>query len=141
MIESFDDLDAEEINKIETKEEYLSFIQDKLGFKFDDYKQYLNKYVQEKSNYLSKEFVNIAPYNKYANLLEEEDQIKSFLETEVCKDENWEINYLREISFKDKPTLKLEFTNKATGSCEVFAGFVYVAFNGKLLHAFARGEK
>ena len=135
MIDKFEDLgldDKDEMPQIEQK------IQDKLEVSVAEMKAALANYVQGHAEELSLEFVNIAPLGDYSKLLEDNDSMAEFLKSEGFKSEHWELRGIR-MSDVQKNLLSFEFANKSVDDGEVFQGFVYVSFQGKIRHAFAQG--
>jgi hypothetical protein len=135
MIDKFEDLDigdTDEMPQVEQKVQY------KLGIAVSEMKAALANYVQGHAEELSLEFVNIAPLGDYGKLLEDNDSMAEFLKSEGFKSEHWELRGIR-MSDVQKNLLSFEFANKSVDDGEVFQGFVYVSFQGKIKHAFAQG--
>jgi hypothetical protein len=136
MIEKFEDLDLE---KVETPEQVDEKIQEKLGVNLMELKEKISAYVVDKAEELTHEFVNIAPLGDYSNLLEDNDSMADFLKSEAYKPEHWKLLGIR-ISDVNKSLLSFEFANDAVDDGDVFKGFAYVSFSGKIRHIFAVGN-
>jgi hypothetical protein len=141
MIEKFDDL-LEGLEKPESIEDLNKQIRDrvqeKLGLSFDELKQSLSDYVIANADEIATQFVNISPFGDYSKMLEEPDKMAKFLKTEGHKAENWVEEGLSPTESKDLITFR--FSNKSVDDGDVFDGFVYVSFQGKIKHAFAQGN-
>jgi hypothetical protein len=136
MIEKMEDLD---LQVEDTMEQVQQKIQEKLGVSILELQQALSNHVVEKAESLTHEFVNIAPLGDYSKLLEDNDSMAEFLKTEGHKPEHW-ILYGVRVSDVNPNLLSFNFTNDAVDDGEIFQGFVFVSFQGKIKHAFAQGE-
>jgi len=136
MIEDFKDLELDDVDTIEKAEEK---IQEKLGVTFLQLKQALSEYVLAHAEELTHEFVNMAPYGDFSKLLEDNDSMAEFLKMEAHKPENWLVQGLTP-SDVQKNLISFHFANKSVDDGDVFEGFVYVSFTGKIKHAFAQGN-
>jgi hypothetical protein len=156
MIEKFEDLGLETLDVVEdiegptqpiTLEEWNkqrmdkaeALIKEKLGVTFGELKQLLSNYTVEHAEELTHEFVNIAPFCDYSKLLEDNDSMAEFLKTEAHKVEHWILQGIRESDVK-KGLISFEFQNDSVDDGDVFQGFVYVSFQGKIKHAFTQGN-
>lgn len=145
MIEKFEDLELDSI-KSETESDVDTMVQqidarlqEKLGVSFAGLKQALSEYVLAHAEELTHEFVNIAPYGDYGKLLEDNDSMAEFFKTEGHKVENWEVQGLTPHDVH-KNLITFHFANKSVDDGDVFQGFVYVSFQGKIRHAFAQNS-
>ena len=154
MIEKFEDLGFDKlgeevegphqpISPEEQAKQWLdqieSCIKEKLDVTFDMLKQSLSEYVVAHAEELTHEFVNIAPFGDYAKLLEDNDGMAEFLKTEAHKPEHWRLLGITPSDYK-KNLISFQFSNKSVDDGDVFDGFVYVSFEGKIRHAFAQGN-
>lgn len=136
MIEKFEDLGLEPHNILEEVEPK---IQDKLGITIQEMKAAIGVSVIENADELATEFVNIAPLGDYSKLLEDNESMAEFLKTEAYKEEHWHLTGIRILDEKKK-LLTFYFSNDSVDDGELFQGFAYVSFEGKIKHAFAQGE-
>lgn len=136
MVEKFEDLELHEDDKLEVIEQK---IKDKLGISVDEMRQALSKYVVEKAEELTHEFVNIAPLGDYSKLLEDNDSMAEFLKTEAHKPEHWKLYSVR-VSDINPSLFTFDFKNQSVDDGDIFTGFVYVSKSGVIRHAFAQGE-
>lgn len=136
MIEKFEDLD---LQTEDTMEQVDTKVQEKLGLSVADMRQALSAHVIDKAESLTHEFVNFAPLGDYGNLLEDNDSMAEFLKTEGHKPEHWKLYGVR-VSDVNPNLLSFNFSNDAVDDGEIFQGFVFVSFQGKIKHAFAQGE-
>ena len=136
MIEKFEDLGLEKHNLLEEVEPK---IQDKLGISFKEMKDALSESVIQNADELAAEFVNIAPLGDYSKLLEDNKSMAEFLKTEAHKAEHWHLSGIRILDEKKK-LLAFNFSNDSVDDGDLFKGFAYVSFEGKIKHAFAQGE-
>jgi hypothetical protein len=156
MIEKFEDLGLDTLDVEEevegptqpiTLEEYNkqrmqkaeALVKEKLGVTFDELKQLLSNYTVEHAEELTHEFVNIAPFCDYSKLLEDNDGMAEFLKTEAHKVEHWHLQGIRKSDYKEN-LVSFEFLNDSVDDGDVFQGFVYVSFQGKIRHAFTQGN-
>jgi len=136
MIEKFEDLGLEttdDLDKIDVK------IKEKLGISFTDMTNALSEYVISHAEELARDFVNIAPFGDYSKLLEDNDSMREFLKNEAHKPEHWLISSISPSDLK-KDLISFNFINKSVDDGDIFQGFVYVSFGGKIKHAFAQGD-
>jgi hypothetical protein len=140
MIEKFEDLlEGLSVEKLDSIDQVESQIKEKLGVSFDDLKRSLSEYVIANSDELATQFVNISPFGDYSKMLEEKDGMAKFLKTEAHKIENWRILGLTPTDSQEE-LITFQFANKSIDDGDVFDGFVYVSFQGKIKHAFAQGN-
>lgn len=136
MIEKFEDLGLEPHNLLEEVEPK---IQEKLGLTIQEMKEAISASVIENADELATEFVNIAPLGDYSKLLEDNEEMAEFLKTEAHKAEHWHLSGIRVLDEKKK-ILTFYFDNDSVDDGDLFKGFAYVSFEGKIKHAFAQGE-
>lgn len=144
MINSIDDLGLNEIlkdfDKLEVHEiesRIDSVLQEKLGVGLGNLRNSLCESVKNRAEELALDLPNIAPYNDYGKLLEDNDSMSSFLRDEAAKLENWFLNSIQEDN-KNKNLFKFVFLNKAVDDGNVLEGIVFVNKNGVIRHAFAQ---
>ena len=139
MLEKFDDLKIEELSKEGDFIPQLSaLLKEQLGIGFEEMTQSLSEWVKSHAEELTHEFVNIAPYEQYDKILEDNDSMAEFLKTEAHKPENWELHFMG--VDKKKDLLEVIFSNKAVDDGDSLRGYVFVSKSGKIRHAFAQGE-
>lgn len=136
MIEKFEDLELETADSIESVE---TKIQEKLGLTVQEMKAALSSAVIQNADELATEFVNIAPLGDYSKLLEKPSDMAEFLRDEANKLEHWQLSGVN-VTEEGKKLLTFNFANDSVDDGDVFQGFVYVSFDGKIKHAFAQGE-
>lgn len=140
MINSIEDLDLKEIYNEEDVKVFMQKLNDKIKEKLEisleDIKLSLKESVQNNAEEICLDLPNIVPYGDYKNLLENNDDMATFLKEEAAKDENWILYSIEE----DPKTnlLKFSFYNKSIDDGDSFAGFVFVSKSGKIRHAFAQ---
>lgn len=136
MIETYADLGLEKAENVEGVER---LVQEKLGIAVSDMRKALSSYVLAAAEALTHEFVNMAPLGDYSKLLEDNDSMADFLKTEAHKEEHWKLESVGP-SDVNKSLISFAFINDAIDDGDVFKGFVYVSYQGKIKHAFAQGE-
>ena len=131
VLKDFDNLETHEI------EEKLDVVlQEKLGIGLGALRNSLSEYVKNKAEELALDLPNIAPYNDYGTLLEDNDSMTAFLRNEAFKLENWFLNTIQDD--KNKNLIKFVFKNKAVDDGHVLEGLVFVNKSGVIRHAFAQ---
>lgn len=136
MIEKFEDLDLDNCDDVGSVE---SKINEKLNISVHEMKAALSASVVENADELSGDIFNIAPMGDFSKLIENSTGIASFLKEEAHKVEHWELSGVH-LADEKRKLLTFKFHNKAIDDADVFQGFVYVSFEGKIKHAFAQGE-
>lgn len=136
MIETIADLELDLIDEIEMVN---NKILEKLGISIQEMKDALSSYVSNSGSELLTEFVNIAPLGDYSKMLESNDQMEDFLKVEAHKPEHWVLSGIRTTD-QDKKLLTFKFDNDSVDDGDIFKGYVYVSFDGKIKHAFAQVE-
>lgn len=129
------DFDKLEVHEIEAK--ISEILQAKLNLNLGDLRNSLCESVKNRAEELALDLPNIAPYNDYGKLLEDNDSMSSFLRDEAAKLENWFLNSIQEDN-KNKNLFKFVFLNKAVDDGNVLEGIVFVNKNGVIRHAFAQ---
>jgi hypothetical protein len=144
MINSIDDLGLNEIlkdfDKLEVHEiesRIDSALQEKLGVGLENLRNSLCESVKNRAEELALDLPNIAPYNDYGKLLEDNDSMATFLRDEASKLENWLLNSIQEYN-KNENLIKFLFVNKAVDDGQVLEGIVFVNKSGVIRHAFAQ---
>lgn len=144
MIDSIEDLELNEILKDfenlevnEIEEKISSVLQEKLGVSLESLRNSLSESVKNRAEELALDLPNIAPYNDYGQLLEDNDSMSAFLREEASKLENWFLKSLQDDS-KNKTLIKFVFLNKAVDDGHVLEGIVFVNKSGVIRHAFAQ---
>lgn len=124
-----------------TSEEVKAKLEEKLGIKITDLREALEKYTQEHAADLGKDFITLAPYGDYGKLLEEENEIASFLKEEASLAKNWSLVYLEQADTRLVSEMLLEFVfiNTAMDEDEALRGIVYIGA-GKIKHVFVRNQ-
>jgi len=134
MIESFKDL---EITKEDEAEDIEKKVQEKLGLSFSQMHERLANYINDNVDIVVADMINIAPYGDYGELLEEVDEMVTFLKSDVVKTENWKLEGVKSMN---EQALQFRFASTAVDDGDTFKGFVVVSFAGKIQHAFCHGE-
>lgn len=129
------DFDKLEVNEIEEKIDAV--LQEKLGVGLENLRNALCESIKTRAEELALDLPNIAPYNDYGKLLEDNDSMATFLRDEASKLENWLLNSLQDDS-KNKTLIKFLFLNKAVDDGHVLEGLVFVSKSGVIRHAFAQ---
>jgi len=132
ILKDFDNL---EVHEIEEKLDVV--LQEKLGIGLVALRNSLSEYVKNKAEELALDLPNIAPYNDYGMLLEDNDSMTTFLRSEAFKSENWLLNTIQDDD-KNKNLIKFVFKNKAVDDGHVLEGLVFVNKSGVIRHAFAQ---
>lgn len=132
VLKDFDKLEAHEI-----EEKIDVVLQEKLGVGLVDLKNALNESIKTRAEELALDLPNVAPYNDYGNLLEDNDSMATFLRDESSKLENWLLDSIQEDN-KNKNLIKFLFLNKAVDDGHVLEGIVFVNKSGVIRHAFAQ---
>jgi len=137
MIETTSDLELKDLDpkdpeiwvKIDSK------LKEKLNLGLDEIKTSLIKYIGSNAGELTLNIANIAPYNDYSKLIEDNDGMAEFLKTEAIKPENW---ILYEVSDYDrnKFLLLFSFGCMAINDGQTLEGRVFVSKSGVIRHAF-----
>ncbi|CAB4196835.1 hypothetical protein UFOVP1290_355 [uncultured Caudovirales phage] len=141
MIESVKDIGLDELDlKAEDLFEKVSAkLKEALGLSLDEIRAPLIESVKNRAEELTLDMPNIAPYNAYDKLIEDNDGMAEFLKTEASKSENWILSHIQEDS-KNNTLLKFHFLNQAVDDGKSFVGLVFVSKSGKIRHAFAQSD-
>lgn len=125
-----------------TSEEVKAKLEEKLGIKITDLREALEKYTQEHAGELGKDFITLAPYGDYGKLLEEENEIASFINEEAALAKNWALAYLEQADTRlvSENLLEFVFINTAMDEDEALRGIVYIGAGGKVKHVFVRNQ-
>lgn len=123
----------------DTEETIEVKLKEKLGLSLLTLKETLTTFVVDKAEELTHQFVNIVPYGDYDKILENNDDMATFLKAEASKPENWKLQYI-ETTKSAVPMLQFSFKNTSVDDGEGFVGNVYLGLNGKVKHVFAQGE-
>ena len=138
MIESIKDLDLDsldlEADDLDQKLDVL--LQEKLGIGLELIKTTLHDYVKNNAEQLALDLPNIAPYDDYGAMLEDNDSMATFLRNEASKLENWLLYSIQEDA-KNTTLLKFTFKNPAVDDGKL-SGLVFVSKSGKIRHSFAQ---
>lgn len=144
MIDSIKDLGLDEILKDfekleanEIEEKISAALQEKMNLSLGILRDSLSESVKNRAEELALDLPNIAPYNDYGKLLEDNDSMATFLKDEAAKPENWLLTFLQE-DHKNKTLIKFVFVNKAVDDGHVLEGLVFVNKSGVIRHAFAQ---
>lgn len=142
MIDSIADLGLDEAITEDLKDEELeakldTLLQEKLGVSLVSLKNSLHDSVKNRAEELALDLPNIAPYNDYGAMLEDNDSMSTFLRDEATKLENWVLYTISE-DHKNKTLLKFLFLNKAVDDGKILQGLVFVSKSGVIRHAFAQ---
>jgi len=129
----FKDLGLEDKDKTDQIDEK---VREKLGIGLSEMKDALSQSVQERAVEIVESMINIAPMGDYERLMEDPDDMATFLRDEAHKPEHWVLNFLE---FKNDH-FHFSFLNKAIDEGDNFVGSVFVSQSGKIRHAFAYGE-
>jgi hypothetical protein len=131
-LKDFDKLEAHEIEKI-----IDLALQEKLNIGLDNLRSSLSESVKNRAEELALDLPNIAPYNDYGKLLEDNDSMATFLREEASKPENWFFDTFQEDQ-TNKNLIKFLFANKAVDDGRVLEGIVFVNKSGIIRHSFAQ---
>ena len=134
----FKDIDPSEENERKYREVFYEVVQSHMGISIDTMKVSISEFIMKHAEELSMQFVNIAPFNDYDNILEDNDDIAAFLRKDGCKIEHWKFCAF-EPSDISKDLMKFSFACTATDENDEFVGFVFVNSLGKIKHSFAQG--
>lgn len=138
MIKSAKDLGLtgeEELSELD------SIFQEKLNISFANMRALLRESLHDRASEIAAEFLVMTPYNNYDKLLEEQPHIANFLRNEASKDDNWEPNYIglsRDPKMPDM--LEVLFNNKAVDGGDALFGYIFLNYEGKVLHVFVQAD-
>jgi hypothetical protein len=111
-------------------------LEEKLGLSIFDTQKSIGDWLAVNAEKVSQEFINIVPNGDYDLLIDDHDAIIEYLRTEASKPENW---VFLEARVRDN-FLGLVFDCKVVDEGDTFKGFVFIAKNGKIKHAFAQNQ-
>jgi hypothetical protein len=138
MIEKFEDLGLNKISKglekEELREKLNSLLRENLNISLVEMEEALNVALVKQAEELTLDLPNIAPFNDYQKLLEDNDQMAEFLKTQAAESKNWDIF---RIELDVKELLKFSFHNLAVDDGTSLIGLVFVSKGGKIRHAFS----
>lgn len=138
MIQSIEDL---ELTGEEDLEQVDALLQEKLHISFADMRTLLHESLHERASQVAADFLVMTPYNNYDKLLEEQSHIANFLRHEACKDDNWEPNYVGTSRDPKMPNMiEVLFNNKAVDDGDAVCGYIFLNYEGKVLHVFVQGD-
>ena len=131
-LKSFKDLSFEDIDTIEKIDAVLK---ENLGTGLTECAEALCVSLKVRAEELSPDVINIAPYGKFEDLLENQDQITAFLRDEAAKPENWKLQYI-DIKKDNDQLLEAVFMNTSCDEGESLSGYVFLGLSGKIRHCF-----
>jgi hypothetical protein len=144
MIDSIKDLgldealeDYENLKDGELDERIDNILKEKLGLGLENLKTSLHESVKKRAEELALDLPNIAPYNDYGKMLEDNDSMATFLRDEAAKLENWLLFSIADDQ-KNQTLIKFLFLNKAVDDGRVLQGLVFVSKSGVIRHSFAQ---
>jgi hypothetical protein len=138
MIDKFEDLGLPEEA---TLEEVQAVIEEQLKVKFSDLKELLNTSLRDSAANIASNFMVITPFGDYSKLLEDQPAMTEFLRTKAAQTENWIPYYIGLSQDPKLPNmLQMLFLNKAVDEGEEVVGYIFLNYEGKVLHAFVHGE-
>lgn len=117
-------------------EQWETILQGKLGMKISDLQQAICEWLKKNSEEVSLDMTNIAPEGDYGRLIEDNDGMAQFLQTEASKPEHWSLLDVR----LNNNMMQFGFSCKVVDDGESLRGFVYVSSGGKIRHAFAQNR-
>lgn len=124
-----------ELSQSENLDELISdFLKESIGVRLSDLKDKLEISLKDNVAAIASEITTLAINGDYSLLLEDYNSIISFLSTEACKSENWQIAM---ISVHNTSLLKFLFTNKIVDDGNSIKGVVFVNKDGGIKHSFA----
>jgi len=129
MIEKYSDL---ELSNKDKPEEVLKKLQDKINFSMDKVVRAFEEDIFLHAEELADKLVNIAPYGRYEDLIEDKENIINFLKTECNKTEVWDLKRVGQ----EENNIKLYFMANSIDQSDALRGVVYVDFSGNIMHAF-----
>lgn len=137
---AFLDLKYEDIKDLD-HEQVRQFIwgrmRDKIGVKNEDMIAALSKSLVDRAEEITLEMPNLAPYGDYEKLIENNDDMTTFLKTEACKPENWEAyGFSTQNMLTEKALISFVFWNNAVDDGKTLEGTVFVSKYGKIKHCF-----
>lgn len=138
MIESVNDLDLGSIdNQLDNdafEQAIDKLLTEKLGASLVQIKQALETSIQTRANEIAIKFPHIAPFNEYSKLLENNDEMASFLKDEAAQAKHW---IMVGIEDENKHNfIKFSFINKSVDDGKSLSGIVFVSKKGVIKHAF-----
>lgn len=136
MIEKYSDFG---FTKEDSWEDLLSKIKEKLGISIDDMRNVISEYLKKNAETMAEGFRNIAPMGRYGDLIEDRNEMISFIRDEASKPEYWELRGC-EPTHSNPILIKFSLSCTAIDDGENCFGFVFSDFSGKIKHAFAQSE-
>lgn len=133
MIEGMKDLD---VKPKDTDEEIDRKIQEKLGITLAQITDVISKSMVIEAEVICEELMNIAPYGKYEELMEEIPDMVKFLKEECVKPESWRLHSISDY----EGLVRFTFYSKAVDDGDALKGFAFVNCEGKITHGFARSD-
>mgnify|MGYP001206206830 CR=1 FL=1 len=118
-------------------ESYLESLFEPTSLTVVQLKEVLKNKMQEKAEELSLEMENIAPFNDYSKLIEDNDGMAAFMKNEASNSENWKC-----VSFSKYNDFIIisRFSNKAIDNSDNIFGFVYFSIFGKIKYVHIKAE-
>jgi len=139
MSDSFKDLDFSDLDEEKDAVEQISAkLKEKLGVSLEEMTTTLSTWVQEHADEVVLDFVNIAPFEDYGKMLEDNEGMAEFLKTEAHKPEHWQLHFMGIDTKRD--LFEVIFSNVAVDDGDSLRGYVFVSPSGKIRHAFAQAE-
>lgn len=134
-MESFEDLN---FTKDETLETILPKIQEKMGITPEDLKVSVLNSVSKRYEEIAQDFPNLAPYNKYKEMLTEKSDMAEFIKNECVKPENWKLFQIKLTKLGETDMLQFTFDCTAMDEENPLKGHVFVNKNSKVKYSFAK---
>lgn len=137
------DIDTIIFSPGDTPEQVEAKIEETWEIKFADLRKTLETLTKEIAGKLAEGMITMAPFQDYANLLEEPEAITTFITNEGSLAKNWELGVVEETDTRlvAEPLLQLIFNNVAVDEPGTLKGFIYLSMSGKVKHAFVRADQ
>lgn len=111
-----------------------------LGVSVAQVRNYLREHVVSNVQSICVDIISIAPYNKYANLLDETPAIENFFKGEMNKPKNWALKSVSSIVKEDTPMVVFNFDNLSADDGTIVKGYVFVDKDGEQLMSICDGN-
>lgn len=117
-------------------EQWEPKIKEKLGLSIADMQTPISEWTINHAEELVQQFANIAPQGDYDKLIEDGDEMISFLKTEAAKPGHWK---LVEAKWTNN-MYQFIFDCQVVDEGNTFKGLVFVSKSGKIRHAFTQND-
>lgn len=133
--EQMDNFDVITTAQIKEPADIDKLLQEHLHISLQDCYQALSESLKNRAEELLIDMINLAPYGDYNALMEEPQEMLTFLIEEAAKPENWEVQFV-DVKKQDDQLLEVMCFNSSIDDGDILKGFLFIGLTGKIRHCF-----